>query len=325
MAALRIFEYPHDVGGPVNWGMVELIEATVRAGTPELAVDVCSRLATMARASGTDWALGLATRSEALLADAERAEECYVEAIDRLGRKRGWRSISLVLTFCTVNGLDVSVDALMHAANCGRRTSCLPISGLRRLPSADVSSWRRPASMPANAPSKRGATSPRKRRRSRASPARAYPMRRSACGLHQQTHRRVPPPQGLRQARDQLAHQTRTRPATRAEVGAPPVARSARRAASVHILREAVGDLRDENDEHEVVQQLQRADDAVLHHGAVGSRRSEPVAERRRDGRVHRPRPYVGVHASRMDGGWPVMLALSPIGGRPGTTLQRLT
>ena len=88
VAALRIFEYPHDVGGPLNWGMVELIEATVRAGTPELAVDVCSRLATMARASGTDWALGLASRSEALLADAERAEECYVEAIDRLGRTR---------------------------------------------------------------------------------------------------------------------------------------------------------------------------------------------------------------------------------------------
>jgi DNA-binding CsgD family transcriptional regulator/tetratricopeptide (TPR) repeat protein len=88
VAALRIFEYPHDLGGPINWGMVELIEAAVRAGTPELAAGVCSRLAEMARASGTDWALGVAARSEALLADDQRAEELYVEAVDRLGRTR---------------------------------------------------------------------------------------------------------------------------------------------------------------------------------------------------------------------------------------------
>ena len=38
VAALRVSEYPHDLGTS-NWGMVELIEAAVRAGTPELAVD----------------------------------------------------------------------------------------------------------------------------------------------------------------------------------------------------------------------------------------------------------------------------------------------
>ena len=38
--------------------------------------------------SGTDWALGLAARSEALLVEDQRAEELYVEAIDRLGRSR---------------------------------------------------------------------------------------------------------------------------------------------------------------------------------------------------------------------------------------------
>jgi DNA-binding CsgD family transcriptional regulator len=88
VAALRVFEYPHDLGGPINWGMVELIEAAVRAGTPALAARVCSRLAEMARASGTDWALGIAVRSEALLADDQRAEALYVEAVDRLGRTR---------------------------------------------------------------------------------------------------------------------------------------------------------------------------------------------------------------------------------------------
>jgi DNA-binding CsgD family transcriptional regulator len=88
VAALRAIEYPHDLGGPLNWGIVELIEAAVRAGTPEPAADARSRLAEMARVSGTDWALGIAARSEALCVEDQRAEELYVEAVDRLGRTR---------------------------------------------------------------------------------------------------------------------------------------------------------------------------------------------------------------------------------------------
>jgi DNA-binding CsgD family transcriptional regulator len=86
-AALRVTEYPHDLSTS-NWGMVELIEAAIRAGTPELAADARSRLAEMARVSGTDWALGIAARSEALFVEDQRAEELYVEAVERLGRTR---------------------------------------------------------------------------------------------------------------------------------------------------------------------------------------------------------------------------------------------
>jgi DNA-binding CsgD family transcriptional regulator len=86
-AALRVTEYPHDLSSS-NWGMVELIEAAVRAGTPELAADARSRLAEMAGVSGTDWAFGIAARSEALFADDQRAEALYVEAVERLGRTR---------------------------------------------------------------------------------------------------------------------------------------------------------------------------------------------------------------------------------------------
>jgi DNA-binding CsgD family transcriptional regulator len=84
-AALRVAEHPHDLSTS-NWGMVELIEAAVRAGTPELAADARSRLTEMARVSGTDWALGITARSEALLAEDQRAEDLYIEAADRLGR-----------------------------------------------------------------------------------------------------------------------------------------------------------------------------------------------------------------------------------------------
>jgi DNA-binding CsgD family transcriptional regulator len=86
-AALRVVEPPHDLSTS-NWGTVELIEAAVRAGTPGLADDARSRLADMARVSGTDWAVGIAARSEALLAEDQRAEELYAEAIERLGRTR---------------------------------------------------------------------------------------------------------------------------------------------------------------------------------------------------------------------------------------------
>ncbi len=85
-AALRVVDLP-DLN-PSMWAMPELIEATVRAGTPELAADTLRRLVDMTRVSGTDWALGLAARSEALLVEDQRAEELYVYAIARLGRTR---------------------------------------------------------------------------------------------------------------------------------------------------------------------------------------------------------------------------------------------
>jgi DNA-binding CsgD family transcriptional regulator len=86
-AALRVVEYPDDLSTS-NWGTVELIEAAVRAGTPELAADARSRLAEMARVSGTEWVFGVAARSDALLAEDPQAENLYVEAIERLARTR---------------------------------------------------------------------------------------------------------------------------------------------------------------------------------------------------------------------------------------------
>ena len=46
------------------------------------------RLSGIARACGTDWALGAEARSRALVSDGEAAENLYREAIDRFGRTR---------------------------------------------------------------------------------------------------------------------------------------------------------------------------------------------------------------------------------------------
>ena len=85
-AARRVVDHTELV--PVDWAMPELIEAAVRAGAPELAAETDRRLTDRSRASGTDWALGIAARSHALLVDDGRADDLYAEAIERLGRTR---------------------------------------------------------------------------------------------------------------------------------------------------------------------------------------------------------------------------------------------
>ena len=86
-AAERASEH---LGNPVisSWGLVELIEAAVREGKAEQAADALERLSEITRAGGTDWALGVESRSRALLSEGEAAERLYREAIDRLSRTR---------------------------------------------------------------------------------------------------------------------------------------------------------------------------------------------------------------------------------------------
>ena len=66
----------------------ELVEAATRSGQSELANEADERLSEQTSAAGTDWALGIAARSHALLSDGPRAERLYREAIERLGRTR---------------------------------------------------------------------------------------------------------------------------------------------------------------------------------------------------------------------------------------------
>ena len=87
VAARQAAEFPHEPA-VANWGLTELIEAAARSGRTDLATDALDRLATMTRASGSDWALGVEARSRALLTDGDAAEGLYHEAIERLSRTR---------------------------------------------------------------------------------------------------------------------------------------------------------------------------------------------------------------------------------------------
>ena len=71
-----------------TWVAVELIEAASRTGNVERATGALEWLASSARASGSDWGLGVAARSGALLSEGDAAESLYGEAIERLGRTR---------------------------------------------------------------------------------------------------------------------------------------------------------------------------------------------------------------------------------------------
>jgi DNA-binding CsgD family transcriptional regulator len=66
------------------WAPAELVEAAVRSGLPELAADACRQLSVMTSVAGTDWALGIQARCEALL--SSNPEPLYCEALALLGR-----------------------------------------------------------------------------------------------------------------------------------------------------------------------------------------------------------------------------------------------
>src|SRR5262245_29040576 len=81
--ALEADQVPWPIAGSLFYA--ELIEAAVRTGKADLAAATVVRLRERTEACGTDWAIGVERRSAALL-DDPRAEELYLESIERLGR-----------------------------------------------------------------------------------------------------------------------------------------------------------------------------------------------------------------------------------------------
>jgi len=86
--ALAAAEEAIEHSGPLalaGWPMAELVEAAARSGQSGRADGAMRTLSRIAEAAGTDWALGVQARSQALLSDQE---ELYQAAIDHLSRSR---------------------------------------------------------------------------------------------------------------------------------------------------------------------------------------------------------------------------------------------
>ena len=177
-AALRVVEHPHDLGAS-NWGMAELIEAAVRAGTPELAADALRRLVDTTAASGTDWALGLAARSRALLA-RRPGRRGPLRGGDRPARANadGGRSRPRPPPLRRVAATRTPTRGRTQAAaDRPRPLLRLRDGGVRRARAGRAAGDRR--ARPQTDRRRRSTSSPRRSRRSHASRRRATPTARS--------------------------------------------------------------------------------------------------------------------------------------------------
>jgi hypothetical protein len=72
----------------VGWAMPKADRGSRASGSVDLAAETDRHLTERSTASGTDWAMAIAARSHALLVEGGRAEDLYVEAIERLTRTR---------------------------------------------------------------------------------------------------------------------------------------------------------------------------------------------------------------------------------------------
>ena len=71
----------------------ELAEAAARTGDRALLATALDWLSERARATPTEWLLGIEARVRALLSEGEPAERFYRESIERLSRTRSVRSL----------------------------------------------------------------------------------------------------------------------------------------------------------------------------------------------------------------------------------------
>jgi DNA-binding CsgD family transcriptional regulator len=81
----------------VTRALPELAEAALRCGEPAVASAAADKLAESTLASGTDWALGMLARTQALVAEDAEAEALYRAALDYLSRCRARTSLARAL------------------------------------------------------------------------------------------------------------------------------------------------------------------------------------------------------------------------------------
>ncbi|PWU25039.1 MAG: LuxR family transcriptional regulator, partial [Candidatus Rokuibacteriota bacterium] len=92
-AAERVAEEPRGMGLWIR-DSFEFVEAAVRSGRPERAVEPLARLREIADAAGTEWAVGSYARAAAMVAEGGDAERRYREAIEHLSRIPGAETLA---------------------------------------------------------------------------------------------------------------------------------------------------------------------------------------------------------------------------------------
>ena len=218
-AAAEATADPHELWFS-TFATVELIEAASRSGRSERAAEALEVLSESTRAGGTPWALGVEARSRALLNRGEAAETLYREAIDRLQPTR--------------LRLDLARAHLLYGEWLRRERRRLDARNQLRV-AHDLFSDFGMEAFAERARVELQATGERARKRTvdtldQLTPQEAQISRLAAHGthqprdrrsaLHQPEHRRVPPAQGVPQARREVTH---------AACAAAAVARDARK------------------------------------------------------------------------------------------------
>ena len=233
--ARRAFERDELGYGP--YVVPELAEAASRTGDEALVRAALRWLSERTRAAPTEWALGIEARVRALLSEGDAAERLYRESIAHLGRTRVRVAARPRPSALRRVAAPRSAAASTPASSCAPPTTCWTRWASRRSPSGPGASCGPPARPPASAPSRPGdeltaqeAVIARLARDGLSNPEIGSRLFISAA------HGPVPPAQGLRQARHQLAQPARPGPAQRpgnhqAGVAAEP-AWSARRQAA---------------------------------------------------------------------------------------------
>ena len=196
-----------------DWGLVELIEAAARSGKTELAADALGQLSQATAASGTDWALGIEARSRALLTEGEAAEPLYRQAIEALGRTRVRVELARahLLYGEWLRRERRRLDAREQLRRAHKLFTEFGMEAFAERARVELEATGEHAAQTdrrdARRPDPPGSTDLPPRRR------RCHQPRNRRPAVHQPQHRRLPPPQGVPQARSEVPPPTQTAPA----------------------------------------------------------------------------------------------------------------